>query len=67
VFVGVLGTQTNNQVIWQVIWSISQPNGPSLLAGEVFFQSLHLELPGFLAWEAMNSGASRCGLALSNR
>jgi hypothetical protein len=44
VFVGVLGAQANNQAIWQVIWSISQPNGPSRLAGEVFFQNLHLEL-----------------------
>ena len=38
-------------------WSIPLPNNPTLLALKLFFQCLHVELPGFSRWAAINKHA----------
>jgi len=39
-----------------VLWPIPIPNQPALLGGEVFFQTLHLELPTYPRWGSISNG-----------
>jgi hypothetical protein len=39
-----------------VLWPVPIPNSPVLLGGEIYFQSLHFELPGFPRWAALTNG-----------
>ena len=45
-----------------VAWPVALPNDPTLLATEVYFQCLHIEVPGHPTWAAMSNGiAARIG------
>lgn len=47
-----------------VTWPIALPNISWLLGGEIHFQCLHLELPGFSRWAAMSNAVT---VRLGNR
>lgn len=46
----------------RVRWQVPLPNSAVLLGSEVFFQCLHLEVPGFIRWASTSNGvATRIG------
>jgi hypothetical protein len=42
----------------RVVWPVPIPNNPNLLGSEIFFQGLHLELPGFQRWASVSNGVA---------
>ena len=47
-----------------VPWPVPIPNVPALLGGEVFFQALTLDLPGFVRWASLSNAV---GIRIGDR